>query len=126
MCGFFVAVNHYHCMWPQRAHILAPLSSKSGKKAFCWTPDMDLAFEHMKALMESDCLLAHPNHNKSLHNYTDASSYQMGVYIVKDDKYVAFRSCKLSDAQLKYTVGGKKLLSIVVYHAPWSSVIYPY
>ncbi len=43
MRGFLGAVNHYLRMWPQRAHILAPLSSESGKKTFCWTPDMDLA-----------------------------------------------------------------------------------
>ncbi len=75
MHGFLGAVNHYHCMWPQRAHILTPLCSKSGKKTFCWTPEMDLAFKCMKALMAQDCLLAYPNHNKPLHIRTDASSY---------------------------------------------------
>ncbi len=38
----------------------------------------------------------------------------MGAYIVQDDKPVAFWSCKLNDAQLKYTVGDKELLSIVI------------
>ncbi len=57
MRGFLGAVNHYQQMWPQRAHILAPLSSESGKKIFPWTPDMDLAFKLMKALMVRDCLL---------------------------------------------------------------------
>ncbi len=38
----------------------------------------------------------------------------MGAYIVQDDKPVAFWSCKLNDAQLKYTVSDKELLSIVM------------
>ncbi len=76
--------------WPQLAHILAPLSSESEKKTFCWTPDMDLAFKRMKVLMACDCLLAYPNHNKPFPIYPNASNYQMGAYIVQDDKPVAY------------------------------------
>ncbi len=101
-------------MWPQWAHILAPLSSELRKKTFLWTPDVDLAFKCMKALMAWDCLLAYPNHNKPLHIYTDTSSYQMDACIVQDNKPVAFCSCKLNDAQLCNTVDDKELLSIVM------------
>ncbi len=114
MQGFLHVVNHYQCMWPQQASILEPLSSKSGKKIFCWNPDMNLAFKRMKALMAQDCLLAYQNHNKPLHIYTDASSYWIGAYIVQDNKPVVFWSCKLNDAQLHYTVGDEELLSIVM------------
>ncbi len=65
MQGFLSAVNHYQCMWPQRAHILAPRSRESGKKTFCWTHEMNLAFKHMKALMThkiaSLCILTTTN-----------------------------------------------------------------
>ncbi len=57
MQGFLDTVNHYQHMWLQQAHIFAPLSIKLGKKTFCWTPDMDLAFKCMKTLMAQDCLL---------------------------------------------------------------------
>ncbi len=77
-------------------------------------PEMDLAFKQMKAIMAWDCLIAYPNYNKPFHIYTDTSSYQMGVYIVQDDKPVAIWSCKINDAQLKCTVGEKELLSIVM------------
>ncbi len=38
----------------------------------------------------------------------------MGAYIVLVGKHVAYWSCKLNDAQLKYTVGDKELFSIVM------------
>ncbi len=38
----------------------------------------------------------------------------MGACIVQDKKPVVFWSCKLNDAQLKYTVGDKELLSIAI------------
>ncbi len=75
---------------------------------------MDLAFKCMKVLMAHDCLLTYPNQNKPFHIYTDASSYQMGAYIFHGDISVAFWSRKLNDAQLKYTIGDKELLSIVM------------
>ncbi len=80
---------------------------------------MDLALKGTKALMAHDCLLtypnlAYPNHNKLFHIYSDVSSYQMGAYIVQDDKPVAFWAHKLNDVQLKYTVGDEELLSIVM------------
>jgi hypothetical protein len=63
-------------MWPQRLHILAPLTAKTsapkkGEKhpPFQWTPDMQKAFDQMKALMAADVLCAYPNHNKSFHTY---------------------------------------------------------
>ncbi len=95
MQGFLSAVNHYQCMWPKQAHILAPLSSESGKKTCCWTPEIDLAFKHMQALMAQDCLLAYLNCNKPFHIYMNTSSYQMGAYIIQD------QTCGLLVLQIK-------------------------
>ncbi len=94
---FLGAVNHYQCMWAQQVHIIAP-----GKKTFCWTDKMDLAFKCMKALMAQDSLLVYHYHNKPFHIYTDTSSYLMGACIVQDNNTVAFWFCKLNDIQLKY------------------------
>ncbi len=73
--------------------------------------------------MARDCLLAYPNHNKPFHIYTDASSHQMVAYIVQDDKTMAYWLRKLNDAQLKYSVGDKELLSIVMVLTKFSTML---
>ncbi len=73
-------VNYYRDLWPHRLHILAPLTAitgapKKGEKhpPFQWTPEMQTAFDQMKASMAADVLCASPNHNEPFHIYTDAS-----------------------------------------------------
>jgi hypothetical protein len=63
--GFIGIVNYYRDMWAHRLHILAPLTAKTGapKKdekhpPFQWTPEMQNAFDQMKALMAAGVLCA--------------------------------------------------------------------
>ena len=90
MQSFLGAVNYYKDMWPKRAHILSPLSDKSGKKNFHWTDEKDNTFKQMKAILSEDVLMAYPNHNKPFRIYTDASEYQMGAVIMQDEKPVTY------------------------------------
>lgn len=77
---FMGMVNYYKDMWPQRSHISSPLTAetgapKKGVKAppFKWTPEIQIVFEEMKALMAAEVLCAYPNHKKPFKIYTDAS-----------------------------------------------------
>jgi hypothetical protein len=65
LSGFIGMVNYYRDMWPHRSHILSPLTAKTGalKKGvktplFKWTPEMQIAFEEMKTLLQQrSCVL---------------------------------------------------------------------
>jgi hypothetical protein len=93
---------------------LAPLSALvSPKVKFEWRQEHQDAFDQIKTLMSKEMLLTFPNFNEPFHIFTDASKYQLGTVIMKDNKPLAFYSRKMNEAQKRYTTGEQELLSIV-------------
>jgi hypothetical protein len=107
--------------------MLAPLTSlvgecgqtkitrANGTKKVSWHLDEvhQRAFNHVKATMAKEVVLAHPDYSKVFEIYTDASSKLQGAVITQENRPISFFSWKLSTTQCKYSVTKIELLAIV-------------
>jgi hypothetical protein len=78
-----------------------------------WNEVHQRAFDHVKATITKDVVLAYPDYSKVFEIYTDASSKQLGAVITLGNRPIVFFSRKLSDAQRKCSVTKIELLAIV-------------
>ncbi len=120
-------VQYYRDLWAQRSKMLAPLTTlvgecgqtkttkAKGTKQVPWRWDKvhQREFNHIKATIAKDVVLAYPDYPKAFEIYTDASSKQLEVVITQDNRPIAFFSWKPSDMQRKYSVTKIELLAII-------------
>jgi hypothetical protein len=78
-----------------------------------WDEVHQRAFDHVKATIAKDVVLAHPDYSKVFEIYTDASSKQLKALITQDNRPIAFFSQKLSNTQRKYSITKIELIAIV-------------
>ncbi len=78
-----------------------------------WDEVHQRAFNHVKAKIAKDVVLAYPDYSKVFEIYTDASSKQLGAVITQGNRPIPFFSRKLSNAQRKYSITNIELLAIV-------------
>jgi hypothetical protein len=111
-------VQYYHDLWERWSELLAPLTSLVGecsqtkvtnakgtkKVPWHWNEVHQRVFNHVKAAIAKDVVLAYPDYSKVFEIYIDASSKQLGAVISQDNRLIAFLSWKLSNAQCKYSV----------------------
>jgi hypothetical protein len=124
---FLGTVQYYRDQWARRINMLAPLTSLVGecgqtkttkakgtnKVPWHWDEIHQRAFNHLKATIAKDVVLAYPDYSKVFEIYTDASSKQLGAVITQDNRPIAFFSWKFSNTQRKYSVTKIELLAIV-------------
>ncbi len=86
-----------------------------GTKKVLWHGDEvhQRVFNHVKATIAKDVVLAYPNYFKVFKIYTKASSKQLGAVITQDNRPIAFFSPKFSNMQHKHSVTKIELLAIV-------------
>ncbi len=71
--------------------------AKGTKKApWHWNEVHQRAFNHGKATIAREVVMAYPDYSKVFEIYTDASSKQLGAVITQENRPIAFFSQKLS------------------------------
>ena len=103
---FLGMVQYYHNLWARWSNVLAPLTSLAGecgqtkttktkgtkKVPWHWDEVHQRAFNHAKATIAQEVVLAYPDYSKIFEIYTDASSKQLGAVITQDNRSIAFFS----------------------------------
>ncbi len=112
---FLGMVQYYRDLWARRSKMLAPLTSlvgecgptkvstSKGTKKAPWHLDKvhQRAFDHVKATIAREVVLAYPDYSKIFEICTDASSKQLGAVITQENRPIVFFSRKLSTTQRK-------------------------
>ncbi len=107
--------------------MLAPLTSLVGecgqtkvtrakgtkKVPWHWDEVHQRAFNHVKATIAGEEVLACQDYSKFFKIYIDTSSKQLGAVITQENGPIAFFSWKLSTTQRKYSVTKIELIAIV-------------
>ncbi len=115
---FLGMVQYYRDLWARQNKMLAPLTSLVGecgqtkvtkakwtKKApWHWDEVHQWAFDHIKATITREVVLAYPDYSKVFEIYTNASSKQLGAVITQENRPIVFFSWKLSTTQCKFSV----------------------
>jgi hypothetical protein len=77
---FVGMVNFYRDLYPNRADILAPLTSLCGQnKKFLWSDEHESAFKKIKDQMAQEAMLTYPQFDQPFTVYTDASEKQLVI-----------------------------------------------
>ncbi len=97
---FLGMVQYYHDLWARRSKMHAPLTSLVGecgqtkttktkgtkKVPWHWDEVHQRAFDHVKATITREVVLAYPDYSKVFEIYTNASSKQLGAVITQDNR----------------------------------------
>jgi hypothetical protein len=101
---FLGMVQYYRDLWARQSNMLAPFTSLVGecsqtkstnakgtkKVPWHWDKVHQRAFNHIKATIIKDVVLAYPDYSKVFKIYADASSKQLWAVITQDNRPIAF------------------------------------
>ena len=85
----------------------------SSKVKLKWTKIEQDSFNKIKRIVARDTLLNYPEFNETFKVHNNASDFQLGAVISQKGEPITFHSRKLNDAQRRYKVTERGLLSIV-------------
>ena len=119
----FLGLVNFQCKFIEQCSVIAkPLSQLTGgpkKQVLVWSPEMNSAFDTLKAKLLEDVLLSYPDYSseaEKLELFVDASGIGVGGCLVQkqNGKYctIAYSSMTFSQAQTKYSTIERELVAI--------------
>ena len=114
----FLGLVNYHRMFIKDfARVATPLYSITGKQAFRWDEEQQLAFDEIKQLLSEPPILTLPNRTDKFILDTDASDFAIGAELLQiqggEERVIAYGSLALTAEQKRYCVTRKELLAVV-------------
>ena len=94
--------------------IVKPLIELTKKNSFCWTHEVQTAFDRLKVAMVELPTLAVPNFSNEFILETDVFSQGLGAVLSQGDKPIAFFSQALSSRAERKFVYERELMAIVL------------
>lgn len=108
----------YRRFIPGFAGCVAPLTKLFSKgKSFCWSPEADEAFQHIKQCLVTAPILTCPDFNRPFIIQTDASTVGLGAVLSQEfpegEKAIAYASRSLNNCEKKYSATELECLAVV-------------
>ena len=100
--------------------IVDPLTNLLHKKqAFVWSPDCQVAYSKVKAILMNQPVLAAPDFTKNFKLAVEASDIGAGAVLLQEDLHgidhpICYYSKKFSKSQRNYCTSEKELLALVL------------
>ena len=93
-------ISFYRDMWQNRFDVLSPLTALTSKKVkYEWKDEHQKFFDAIRFVIGRELLQAYPDFNAPFEIHTDASKLQIGAFISKNGKPIAFYSRNMNSAQ---------------------------
>lgn len=115
--SFLGLCNYYRRFLPQYSSHIKPLVDLVRKDVkFEWSDECEEAFQHIKEMLLSPAVMAHPMSEGLFILDTDASDFAIGAVLSQiqngEERVIAFGSKTLSKTEKNYCVTDKELLAI--------------
>jgi hypothetical protein len=118
LCFFLRLASYYRKFVKGFSQLASPLTDLLAKdKPYKWKKEQEQAFESLKKALTTAPVLCLPDQDKPYVVTADASDITIGAVLSQDqghgDQPIAFKSCKLTLAELNYPIHKKELLAII-------------